>query len=293
MRFRYVAAASGLVWMITGCSHNEYDLGDLLDEASNVNQGGVIGNGGTTGLGGQPEKGGTPSGGIGAGGTSNGGAGTGDGGQVPTAGTTGALPDLATWYVFADGLGPDGSNTGRCQQAGHPTSDCSTVLMPDPKLMPYANTGTQCIQGFNARLTLNPESGEPDYMNISGGGMAFDFGRDVTDARVAINAVEVGIVGFSFDIDTPPARGLRVELPSGGDVEWAVAYWGARPEYPPSPVKAGSNVVLFENVLSPHTWSSFDPSRWLGISFVIPTSESTAIPYSFCISNLKLLTERP
>ncbi len=61
-----------------------------------------------------------------------------------------------------------------------------------------------------------------------------------------------------------------------------------------SPVFPGHNVILWPDVLGPYydvQAPAFDPTMLLRVEFLVPASSQTAIPFSFCISNLAVLPQ--
>jgi len=69
------------------------------------------------------------------------------------------------------------------------------------------------------------------------------------------------------------------------------AYWGANAAFPSSPAVAGTNVIRWADVRIPAAAPpAFDPTMIESILFHVPTTIAAPGPYSFCVSNLKLLT---
>jgi hypothetical protein len=152
-------------------------------------------------------------------------------------------------------------------------------------------TGKMCTAGTVAKV-VNGGNGVPDYVNISGAGIALDLLAPAGSAAMPYDATAHGIHGISFDIDQVPLPGLRVELPNSGTAAqgmYGPDYWGATATYPPSPVASGTDVVPFTNVAPPGIITTpFDPTTLLSIRFHVPTSIASTGPYSFCISRLTL-----
>lgn len=105
-----------------------------------------------------------------------------------------------------------------------------------------------------------------------------------------MNAPAARVVGLSFEIDSVPVAGLRVEFPTASRDPQTTGwdYWGANSVYPPSPVTIGENRVIFSEVRSPVD-GSFDTTRVTGVQFHVPTGPTSATQYSFCISDVRLL----
>lgn len=130
----------------------------------------------------------------------------------------------------------------------------------------------------------------PDYSNIFGAGIAVDLNHVGITPKGVFNATAKGVTGFSFDLDMKPLAGLRVEaptVPTDGTVPGS-DYWGATASYPPSPVVVGTNTVKWSDIVGPKG-HVFDPTMLEALQFHIPTTATSGGPYSFCISNLKML----
>jgi hypothetical protein len=86
---------------------------------------------------------------------------------------------------------------------------------------------------------------------------------------------------------------LRVEFPTPAtDVSSSgAAYWGANAAFANSPAVAGTNVFRWADVrIAGPAPAAFDPTMLESVLFHVPTKLTTAGPYSFCVSNLRLLT---
>lgn len=227
---------------------------------------------------------------------------TGDGGMIGTGMSFPLTPDMTgyvdimantagvkgSWYAYGDGLGPTGMPPGDCQMANHPTSACSAIAMPSPGS--FANTGGKmCTNGTVAQVVgMVSMPTMPDYAKIWGAGIGLDLNNDGIAPKAAFDASS--FVGFSFDLDPKPMPGLRVEVETTSTVGSVAGndYWGAGPAYPNSPVVVGNNVVKWTDIKGP-MGHVFDPKELRGLQFHVPTTTTGAAPYSFCISNLKLL----
>jgi hypothetical protein len=132
----------------------------------------------------------------------------------------------------------------------------------------------------------------PDYNNMWGAGIGLDLaGATGTGPKGSVDVVAKRITGFSFDIDVVPTAGLRVELASLATDGSSAGhnYWGATAAYPPSPVKAGTNTVHWDDFVGPKGRGT-DTGHVQSIQFHVPTTAASSGSYSFCISNLKMLT---
>jgi hypothetical protein len=253
--------------------------------------------------GGNAATGGT---GSGTGGTSSGtgGTGSGTGGTVST-GEGVALPPDATgwvdkgmnmagvqgaWYAYGDGA-ENGVPPGSCQKAGHMTSECSVITMPAAGM--FANVGGKmCTSGTVAKVINLVGGTMPDWSNIWGAGIGLDLNNSGGATAVKEEFDASAYKGISFDIDTPPLAGLRVEFPSKATEGTAAGadFWGATKDYGNSPVVAGTNVITWDAIKGPTaTPHTFDKAHILSIQFHVPASDKASAMFSYCISNLKLL----
>jgi hypothetical protein len=252
--------------------------------------------------------------GGGTGGTS-GGAGAGPAGVslVPdetgwVARDTNTLGVQGAWYPYGDQYGE-----AKCTLVGlHAPAECSTIASPEPLVPGFPNVaGEMCTTGETAvvlgckdgvpRCTL----GSPDYSNMWGAGIGLDLNAEGAPSgtpapKLPWNPDEHGVIGVAFDINVVPPPGLRVEFPivlpddsTTDNHADGSPYWGAKPGYPNSDVRAGRNQFRWNEVAVPTTNYAFDRTKILAIQFHVPaiTSGANRGAYSFCISNLTLLTE--
>jgi hypothetical protein len=193
------------------------------------------------------------------------------------------------WYAYADSIGSNGMPPGNCQSVGmHPDSECANVQSPAAGSFP--NTGNKlCTKGtLEAVGMLN---GSTDYDNQWGAGIGLDFNNPGMGAtKMPFDMAAAGITGVSFEIDNPPAGGLRVEFPDAATDGKSAAYWGAdKGVYPPSPVKQGVNTIMWADVTPPATTvPALDKTKVMGIQFHVTTGSSPGA-YEFCISKLTVL----
>jgi len=102
-----------------------------------------------------------------------------------------------------------------------------------------------------------------------------------------------GVSGFAFDIDAVPPWGhLRVGFATRG-TENDAAYWGGA-SMDQSPIfSPGHYEIRWPDVGGPLYLPSppaFDPTKLESIRFHVVSNNVQAVPFSFCISNLILLT---
>jgi hypothetical protein len=210
-------------------------------------------------------------------------------------GSSNVLGVQGPWYAYADGMGGDGlSATGICEaRGGHPATACSQVATPAVGSFPNVG-GKMCTSGTVA-VVIAGAGGLPDYANITGAGIGLDLNNNggAVPVRGVFNATAKGVTGVAFDLEIVALPALRVEFPTPAtDISSAgAAYWGADVSFASSPAVAGTNVIRWADVRIPGAAPpAFDPTMIESILFHIPTKVTSTGPYSFCVSNLKLLT---
>jgi hypothetical protein len=175
---------------------------------------------------------------------------------------------------------------------------CSTWTAPTAgtPFRPDPNGKGMCASG-TAAMVLNGSDGQPAYSAIWGNMVGLQLNN--TNPDVAANDLGVydapahSITGFAFDIDAIPVGGhLRVAFPTPATFLGA-AYWaGVLGDF--SPVLAGHNEFRWADVGGPYYLAAppaFDPTKIQSIWFHVVSNRFEPVPYSFCLSNLKLLTD--
>jgi hypothetical protein len=208
-------------------------------------------------------------------------------------GSSNTLGVQGPWYSFSDGVGVDGSTaTGICEARGlHTAAQCSSVTTPAVGSFPNTG-GKMCTSGKVAMVIAAVATGLPDYANITGAGIGLDLNNSggAIPVRGVFNATVTGVTGVAFDLDVVALPGLRVEFPTP-TTEGTPAYWGANPSFANSPAVAGTNVIRWPDVrIAGAAPPAFDPTMIESILFHVPTTIVAPGPYSFCVSNLRLLT---
>jgi hypothetical protein len=210
-------------------------------------------------------------------------------------GSSNTLGVQGPWYSYGDGVGANGTTaTGICEaRGGHPASACSMIATPAVGSFP--NTGGKMCTSGTAAVVIAGAGGLPDYANITGAGIGLDLNNSggALPVRGVFNATAKGVTGLAFDLQIVAVTALRVEFPTPAtDVGTAgAAYWGANPAFSDSPVVAGTNVLRWADVrIAGAAPPAFDPTMIESILFHVPTNRTSVVPYSFCISNLRLLT---
>jgi hypothetical protein len=258
------------------------------------------GSGGLTGTGGLPGTGGVP--------------GTGGSGVPVSLIPVGYVYGIkGLWYPYGDGVGPnasptngaDGANSD-CQLHGQfPASACSQITSPTPgqPFMPTDPvTNSMCTSGIAAQVQNGP-TGTPDYADLWGAGIGFNFNSPGGDAGAPgyFDMSAFRGVAFDFSADVLPNMSMRVNFPflgmHGGDAPYwmgAVTFDSpltgttANPQHVQIDwTDVGGPLYLTQEV-PPVSPPAFDRSAVQAIQFQVFTNTSVPTPYSFCISNLSL-----
>jgi hypothetical protein len=210
------------------------------------------------------------------------------------------------WYGYGDGQGTDGTVAmSDCVLKGmHMATDCSVITTPMYGSFPQTTPGKMCTSGTVAKVIMGsvgctaPATTCADYSNLFGAGIGLDLnnaGADGGGGKMPFNATMAGITGIEFDLDmAPPTNGIRVEFPTVG-TENTSAMWKPGTSNK-SPLVVGHNVLMFADVASPTYVKPaipFDPTKILSIQFHVPTTTTASQAYSFCISNLAVVTGTP
>ena len=139
------------------------------------------------------------------------------------------------------------------------------------------------------------------YSAIWGAGIGFDtnnLGSDGGTGKNAWDASANGVTGLSFHIDNPPTGGqMRVEFPTNavpGTTDINAAYWGGETMNLSPFTKTGDYSFHWTDVggpmyLTPHM--PFDKTKIVSVQFHVVTNTSSSIPFDYCISNLRALSD--
>lgn len=193
------------------------------------------------------------------------------------------------WYAYADSLGDNGMAPGKCQMNGHSDAECSNVETPKAGSFAPTADGSMCTKGTAAKVLAM------DYSNMWGAGIALDFGAPSEGEPAGKKTVDLSAYsGISFELSAKPLAGLRVELPmpETEGTEAGSDYWGAVKGswVQSSPVSVGVNTFKWAEVHPPGPGTlEYNPAKALGIQFHVPTTDSAAGPYEFCIKNLTIV----
>jgi hypothetical protein len=213
--------------------------------------------------------------------------------------TTNAYGIKGAWYAISDAYVIGAPPGGDCVALGkHTLAQCSMVTTPLPgDPFPPSAGGKMCTSGTAAQVIYRPGTAEYDYDYLWGASIGFDFngtGRASAPFKYRFDAPAHGVRGIAFDIEyvVQPGTGLRIvftmQAADGSDTQ-IYEYWGGAPSYPVSPVVAGTNKVYWTAVTSP-MGDVFDPTTLGAIQFAVPTTTVSSTPFSYCISNVRVLT---
>jgi hypothetical protein len=209
-------------------------------------------------------------------------------------GSSNSLGVQGPWYAFGDGVGASGTTaTGSCERAGHLPAECSMILTP--AIGSFPNTGGRMCTSGTVAVVIVGMNAMFDYGNITGAGIGLDLNNSTVPVPVrgVFNAVAKGVTGVAFDLEIVTLPGLRVEFPTPATdgTSAGAAYWGGNAAFGNSHVVAGTNVLRWADVqIAGPVPTAFDPTKIESILFHVPTNVTSTGPYSFCVSNLRLLT---
>jgi hypothetical protein len=283
---------------------------------------GGTGGGGTggRGTGGGGTAGGGSRGGTGGGGTAGGGSGGGTGGGIPSGvslkpSADGFVQDsvsgvVGAWYVYGDSIGPNlgpanaDFEDSACGAAGFTMDQCSKIAAPAPgqSFMPTdLATGEMCTSG-TAALVIADASGNLNYSAIFGAGIGFNFNSPGGDAGAVGYFDMTPFTGISFDFSGSAiaSQMIRVNLPFKNQHANNAPYLqGATQNF--TSLSNGQHVVFHWSDIGgpmylttqtpPISPPAFDKTMVQAIQFQVFSNAAAAIPYSFCVSNLTLLTD--
>jgi hypothetical protein len=239
------------------------------------------------------------------------------------------------WYAYGDGWGTTrveggvgiAKEEGACELVGgFPASDCSTISSPLPPVESgppgstvgpppsgYANgfpstlgpggPGGQlfCLSGI-AAIALTQDGGTaPDYSDIYGIGMGFDF-NNPDGVKSTYDATAHDVIGVQFGIISRGyfPQALHVLFPTTD----TTAYGGAMDSYFMPATSEGTYRILWSDLKPPDPFPvgslpvdggessqpTFDPSHLLSVLFHVPTNDYEVVPVvTLCVSNLAVI----
>jgi len=204
-----------------------------------------------------------------------------------------------SWWAGGDYFAFDGTaGGGPCPMAGFPMSACSLLITPTPgtPFRPDAN-GRMCTSGIAAQVAAGSD-GTPAWSSIFGNLVGFELANPGSEPRPtgpqAYDAIAHGLTGFAFDIDAVPTGGhLRVEF-AGTSTELDPPYWEGgfadlSPINTPGHYEMRWSEIGGPMYLGPSA-PAFDPAQLKWIQIHVVSTDNAPVPYSFCLSNVTLLT---
>jgi hypothetical protein len=242
-------------------------------------------------------------------------------GPIPLAASaTGFVDDPTSgvkgfWYAYGDGVGPnasptngaDGANSDCQLKGGFPAAACSQITAPTPgePVMPTdAASSAMCTKGIAAQVLIKAD-GTPDYGDLWGAGLGFDFNQpDGATPAGYFDMTPYKGISFTFWADVLPVQSMRVNFPFLGMHASDAPYWmGATMSASPltgttaSPqhveidwADIGGPFYLTQETPPIDTGSyPLNPRAVQGIQFLVFTNTQVSTPYSFCVANLALL----
>lgn len=195
---------------------------------------------------------------------------------------TGDLGIQGAFYPYADSLGMNGMPPGDCQGDGFTTDQCSTISVTYD-----AVAGKICATG-TAAMVANDMTGMPAYSQIWGAGIGFDLNSTGGDAstKMPYDAAAHHVAGVSFDIDNLPVGAeLRVEFPTPAMATTAHYdivndnHFEARFD----------QAALFYT--TPADMTPIDTTMINSFQWHVATNTKAAVPFNFCLSNIKVIME--
>jgi hypothetical protein len=154
-----------------------------------------------------------------------------------------------------------------------------------------------CASGVAAQV-VNDATGAPAYSSIWGDIIGFDLNNpggvgDGVSLRSQYDAGAHGVTGFAFDIDSVPVGGhLRIGFATLGTENNPAYLLGASTDLSPIAIP-GHYELRWPQVGGPHYLPSpppFDPTLLESVQFHVVSNTTAPVPFSFCISNVMLLT---
>jgi hypothetical protein len=205
---------------------------------------------------------------------------------------------MGKWYSAGDAYAADGTpGAGNCETAGLPMTACSSITTPIPGTTfgPDPN-GRMCAAGTAAQVVTGPD-GQLAWSSLWGNMVGLGFANsDSADASTSgtFDAPAHGITGIGFDIAGIIPQGRVRVLVGTAENDTNSAYWdGATMNVSPFD-GPGHYEFRWPEVGGPMYLGAaappFDPTQIENIAFHIVGDTPGPAPYSFCISNLLLLT---
>jgi hypothetical protein len=225
---------------------------------------------------------------------------------------TGCVMDLTSgvngcWYAYGDGVGPSANPSSTdlansdCLRGGFQATDCTQINTPTPgqPFLQDAVTGAMCTSGVAAKVLDGP-SGNPDYADLWGGGIALDFNNPPGDggSKSTMDLSQYMGVAFRFTGTQIPMGKVRVNFPFLGQHGSDAPYYKGATLDNSMLTNNASVVIHWADIGGPALVDNqppatppppFDPTKVFSIQFQVITNTSGDTPYQFCISPLTLL----
>lgn len=188
------------------------------------------------------------------------------------------------FYAYGDGQGMAAGSQGTCQVAGH--TSCSMITMtPDVIAQKICATGT---------AAMVPGT---DYSAVFGAGIGLDLnngGAEAGTGKQPYDATANGVTGVGFTLNATDTYGgdFRIEFPAQGQDSIGT---NAPARY--DSILAGSTTVNAEfadatvGYQMPPDGIPVAKNALLSFQWHVATKTDAAIPFSFCLSNIHLLTQ--
>jgi len=264
---------------------------------------GGTGAGGAGGMGGMGGAGGTVTGGT----TASGGTITGSGGTVVD---TTPLPGV-NLMPNAEGFMKTGENALGIQGAWY-SFGCADAVIEPKEGARYDNPGKMCFKGTAPMVTDKDGDGSLDYSTIWGAGIGFDLCAQSAEEAGDAGAGDAGATPAKYPLSACPynadlvtkmigvgvrfsgtvnASELRVQFNEGDSV--ANSYY----KVTPAQVSSGTGLKIeFKDPLVKTHYNTklkpggADPNNILAVQFQVPTNNTAAVDWDFCVEAITALT---
>jgi len=257
-----------------------------------------VGGGAPTGAGGTTDPGaGATAGTAPTGGTDPGAAGGAGGGTpgVPSEGIP-LVPDDGGWVDGASNtLGIQGAMFSYADETTLATMEGTCEKCESPMTILPGPPVAVCIKGTAAKVDLMCDPVPPAtdcYGTFWGAAIGLNLNQPIDPTTgmgsdpMPFDAAAAGIKGFTFEIsgDNPPTS-LRFKVEdSSGEYCTTSA----------TPVKVGANTFTFDQLVTQCWTTGGTPSTGNGllkIAWQVVTNSSSAVPFDFCVSNVRAVTQ--
>jgi hypothetical protein len=291
-----------LVLAMSGITSVTGVVGCDKDNANQQNTGGTGGSGGKGGAGGTGETAGTSTVPGGNGGTS-----TGTGGTVVD---TSPLPGV-NLMPNEEGFMKTDENALGIQGAWY-SFGCAGAVIEPKEGSRYDNPGKMCFKGTAPMVTDQDGDGSLDYSTIWGAGIGFDLCAQSAEEAGDASVGDAGATPAKYPLSACPynpdlvtkmigvgvrfsgtvnATELRVQFNEGDSV--------ANSYYKVTPAQVASGLSLKVEFKDPLVKTHYntklkpggaDPNNILAVQFQVPTNDTAAVDWDFCVEEITALT---